>query len=415
MYDQIFGKVYDAHVFGEFGEVNPSVTDSSTFTFMEPETMKELFSHEIEGCFLYSRHWNPTNRNLAKALAIMEDTESAQVTSSGMGAISCALLQLCGAGDEIVSSRTIYGGTYALMKNVLPRFGVKVHFVDIDDLEAVKAKLNQRTKVLYCESLSNPLLEVADIPALSQLAKEAGAVLAVDNTFSPLMFSPARLGADIVIHSLTKFINGASDCVAGAVCGSDALIHQLTDVNSGMCMLLGPVLDSYRSASIWKNLHTLHIRIKRHSENAMFVAKWLSELGLGVHYPGLPDHPHHKRLQRLSNPDFGYGGMLTLDAGDEAAADRLMRRMQEEKAGLLAVSLGYFRTLFSAPSHSTSSEIPEDEQARMGLGPGLIRMSIGLEPHIGELFERIKGCLAEVGLLRKKAIEPRAASSLKGR
>lgn len=392
-------RIYDAHVFGEFGDVNPSVTDSSTFSFLSPKTMEARFSHDIEGCFLYSRHWNPVNKNLARALALLEGTEAAQVTASGMSAISCTLLQLCGSGDEIICERTIYGGTYALMKNVLPRFGIKVHFVAIDDHASIRRLMNEKTKVLFCESLSNPLLEVADIPALAEIAHEKAAKLVVDNTFSPLLLSPHTLGADIVVHSLTKFINGASDCVAGAVCGPAEFIEELTAVNSGMAMLLGPVLDSYRSASIWKNLHTLHLRMAKHSENAQLVAERLQADGYQVIYPGLKDHPSHGLWQQLSHPKLGYGGMLVLNLEDEARANDLMIAMQAEKVGLLAVSLGYFRTLFSAPGHSTSSEIPAEEQAEMGLGGAMIRFSIGLDADAEELYRRLKRSLTKVGLV----------------
>lgn len=168
-------EIQDFLVFGEFGDVNPSICDSSTFTFLNVAKMEEVFEHEIEGCFLYSRHWNPTNRFLSMALARMEAGESAQVLASGMAAISSTLLQLCSSGDEIVSSRTIYGGTYALLANLLPRFGITTRFVDIGDEQAIRNALTTKTRVLYCESVSNPLLEVADIPRLAGLAKQCGA------------------------------------------------------------------------------------------------------------------------------------------------------------------------------------------------------------------------------------------------
>jgi methionine-gamma-lyase len=391
-------RVQDYLVFGEFGDVNPSITDSSTYTFLRPETMSEVFEHEIEGCFLYSRHWNPTNKFLAEALARMEDGEAAQVMASGMGAISSTLAHFCSAGDEIVCERTIYGGTYALLKNLLPRFGVTTRFVDLSDLAAVRAAIGPRSRVLYCESVSNPLLEVSDIPALAALAHEHGMKLVVDNTFSPMILSPLRLGADVVVHSLTKFINGTSDCVAGAAVGTREFVHGLTDINGGPAMLLGPALDSLRAASILKNLHSLHIRMRQHSANAIFLARRLEALGLTVHYPGLDRHPHHALLERLMNPGFGWGGMMTLDVGNHDTAKRLMARMQEEKVGYLAVSLGYFKTLFSSPGHSTSSEIPLEERQAMGISEGLIRFSIGLDSDIARTADTIERCLREVGV-----------------
>jgi len=391
--------IQDFLVFGEFGDVNPSITDSSTYTFMSPDRMEELFDHEIEGCFLYSRHWNPTNKFLSDALARMEDSESAQSKASGMAAISSTIVQICDSGDEIICSRTVYGGTYALFKNFLPRLGIKVHFVDLQDLDAVNSLINERTRVIYCESISNPLLDVSDIPTLAAVSKAHGLKLVVDNTFSPMILSPIRLGADIVVHSLTKYINGTSDCVAGCVCASDEFIHQLTDINSGASMLFGAVLDSTRAASILKNLHSLHLRMRQHSKNAQYLAENLKKLGLKVFYPGLPDHPQYQLMKHLMNDGYGFGGMLALDVGDAPTANRLMTRMQEEKVGYLAVSLGYFKTLFSSPGHSTSSEIPIEERQEMGLSEGLVRFSVGLDNDIELSFERIKRCLVELAIV----------------
>ena len=392
-------RVQDYLVFGEFGDVNPSITDSSTYTFLSPERMAELFEHEIEGCFLYSRHFNPTNKYLASALERMEDGESAQVMASGMGAISTTLMTLCGAGDEIVCGRSIYGGTYALLKNLLPRFGVNTRFVDVCDHDAVRAAMTPRTRVVYCESLSNPLLEVSDLPALAAIAHAGGARLVVDNTFTPMILSPLRHGADVVVHSLTKFVNGTSDCVAGCVVSSHEFIARLNDINAGPSMLLGPVLDSTRAASILKNLHSLHVRLRQHGANALYLASRLEALGYPVHYPGLASHPHHALLARLMNHGYGWGRMMTLDAGNHAAANRLMTLLQRDKVGYLAVSLGYFKMLFTTPGHSTSSEIPLDERAAAGLSDGLIRFSIGLDEDIAQTMNRIEDCLAEANVM----------------
>ena len=391
-------RIQDFLVFGEFGDVNPSITDSSTYTFMNPAKMEEAFEHELEGCFLYSRHWNPTNKFLAAALSRMEDAEAAQVMASGMGAISTTLIALCSSGDEIVCGRNIYGGTYALMKNLLPRFGVTTRFVDMRDHAAVKSAMTPRTRVIFAESISNPLLEVSDMPALSSIAHQHNASLVVDNTFSPMILSPLRLGADVVVHSMTKFINGTSDCVAGCVVSSQDFIAKLNDINSGPSMLLGPVLDSFRAASILKNLHSLHVRMRKHSANALHIAHRLESLGHNVHYPGLPSHPHHALMERLANPGYGWGGMMTLDAGDHDTANRLMQLLQEAKVGYLAVSLGYFKTLFSMPGRSTSSEIPPEERAAAGIGEGLIRFSIGLDADIEHTMTRIERCLERAGV-----------------
>ena len=388
--------IQDLQYFGEFGGVNPSITDSSTYTFLKAGKMEEIFEHEIEGCYLYSRHWNPTNKYLSQAIAQLEGTESASVTGSGMAAITCAILQICNAGDEIVSSRTIYGGTYAFFKNFLPKYNITSKFVDTTNLEQVKQAITSKTKIIYCETISNPMLEVSDIVALSKIAKEKGIKLVVDNTFSPLIFSPAKMGADVVVHSMTKFINGMSDCVSGAICGSKEFIDSLYDVHTGACMLLGPVLDSLRSATILKNLRTLHIRMKQHSANAMYITQKLTADGYKITYPGLEKHPQHQLMKQMMNAEFGFGGLFVINMEDSQKANRLMESMQNSNIGYLAVSLGSYKTLFSAPGGSTSSEIPEEERKSMGLTDGLVRVSIGLDNNIERTYQLISKCLKAV-------------------
>jgi methionine-gamma-lyase len=394
----------DLQYFGEYGGVNPSISDSSTYTFLSAKTMFDTFEGNTEGCYLYSRHSSPSNLYLGEALAALEGTESANVTASGMGAITAVILQLCNAGDHIVSSRTIYGGTYAFMKNFLKKFNIETTFVDITDMDAVAKAITPKTKMIYCESVSNPLLEVADIAALAKISHKNEMPLVVDNTFSPLSIRPASLGADIVIHSLTKFINGTSDCVAGVVCGTTDFCLSLKDVNNGAGMLLGSTLDSQRGASILKNMRTLHIRIQKHSENALFLAEKFEGDGLRVVYPGLPSHPGHLKMKGQMNAQYGFGGLLTIDAGTLENANALMELMQDKKLGYLAVSLGFYKTLFSAPGSSTSSEIPEEEQKEMGLGDGLIRFSIGLDNDIQRTYEQMKECMLKLEILGNKTL-----------
>jgi len=378
--------------FGEFGGVNPSITDSATFTFLGADTMVDTFHGETEGCFLYSRHWNPTNKYLSDALAAMEGTPSAWVTGSGMGAITSAILQLCNSGDHIISSVTTYGGTFAFLKNYLPKFNIDVTFVIPTDLDAIKKAVRPNTKVIYTETISNPLLQISNIPEMSKIAKKAGAKLIVDNTFSPMIVAPYKLGADIVVYSMTKFINGKNDAVAGAICGTEEYINSLIDVNSGTAMLLGPVLDPLRSSSILKNLYTLHIRMKQHSKNAMYLADKFTEDNIKVIYPGLKSNKGHELLKSLMNEDFGFGGLIAIDLETKEKAYDFMEKMQEKGVGYLAVSLGYFKTLFSNSGSSTSSEIPEDIQREMGMSPGLVRFSVGLDNDIARTYEIIKSC-----------------------
>ena len=391
--------IQDLQYFGEFGGVNPSISDSSTYTFLSAKTMFDTFEGNADGCYLYSRHSSPSNLYLGEALAAMEGTETATVTASGMGAITPVIMQLCGAGDHVVSSRTIYGGTYAFLKNFAPKLNIQTTFVDITKIEVVEAAITKNTKVLYCETVSNPLLEVADIKALAELAKKHQLQLVVDNTFSPLSVSPAKLGAHVVIHSLTKFINGSSDTVGGVICGTQEFIDNLRNVNDGACMLLGSTMDSLRAASILKNLRTLHIRMQQHSKNAMFLAEKFESDGIKTVYPGLASHPSHNTFKSMINEQYGFGGMLTIDVGSLDKANALMEMMQEKNLGYLAVSLGFYKTLFSAPGTSTSSEIPEEEQKEMGLSSGLIRFSIGLDADIERTYSIMRQCMEALNIL----------------
>ena len=392
-------KIQDLQYFGEYGGVNPSVSDSSTFTFHSSKKMFDTFEGNADGCYLYARHTTPSSLYLGKALAAMEGTETANVSASGMGSITSVLMQLCTANDHVVSSRTIYGGTYAFLKNFAPKLNINTSFVDITNLESVENAITPKTTVLYCESVSNPLLEVADIPSLAKLAKKYNLKLVIDNTFSPLSISPKELGADIVIHSLTKFINGSSDTVGGVVCGTHEMIDSLRSVIDGAAMLFGATMDSLRASSILKNLRTLHIRIKQHSINAMYLAQKFENDGVKTVYPGLKSHPSHTIFKSMMNTEYGFGGMMTIDAGNLKKANALMELMQKENLGYLAVSLGFYKTLFSAPGSSTSSEIPENEQKEMGLSDGLVRFSVGLDNDIQRTYNKMKDCMQKIGVI----------------
>lgn len=386
------------HYSGEFRGINPSITDSSTYWFDTAQMMAKTFE-ENTGNYLYSRHSSPITGYLDKALATIEGTEGGNVTASGMGAISTTILQLCKAGNHIVSSRTIYGGTYALLKNFLPDFKINTSFVDITKLDKVEEAITSETKVLYCETVSNPLLEIANIPELSKLAKKYNLKLVVDNTFSPLSISPYQLGADIVLHSLTKYINGSGDAIGGVICGTEKFTNGLRDVNTGATMLLGPTMDNQRAASILKNLKTLPLRIKQHSKNALYIAQELEKDNIKVIYPGLKSHRSHELYKEIGNADFGFGGMLTIDAKTKEKAFALMEKLQENNLGYLAVSLGHYHTLFSSPGTGTSSEIPAEERKKMGLTDALVRFSIGLENDIKTYYQDLKTCMKEVGVI----------------
>ena len=380
--------------FCEFGGVCPSVSRSSTFTVMDPNTMPDIF-HGVRGpdkggCFLYSRHFNPTVNVLARYLGAMEGTEFAVCTASGISAIACSLLQICETGSHIISSDTIYGGTHALLGDLIPSMGIETTFVDPCDIQAVENAITTRTKVIFTEVLGNPTLKVADIPTLASLAHDRGIMLVVDNTFTPMIFSPFVLGADVVVYSLTKFINGASDIVGGAICASQEFVSRLMDLHTGRVMLLGPTLDSRAAFDVIQRLPHLAIRMKEHSRRAMAISKNLEEIGAPVAYPGLESSDQHELFTTMMN-GFGYGGMLTIDCKTQERAEDLMRVLQnEERFGFVAVSLGYFDTLLSCSGSSTSSEIPLKDQEKMGLSPGLLRISVG---YTGALEDR----MAQIG------------------
>lgn len=389
--------------FGEHGGVTPSIARSSTFTVMDPETMPEIFGGvrgpEKGGCFLYSRHFNPTVDILARYLSAMEGTEFAVCTSSGMSAISCTLLQLCQHGDHIVASDTIYGGTHALLADLLPQFGITTTFVDPTDPAAFEKAITKQTRVLYTETMGNPTLKITDIPALSKLSKAKQLTLVVDNTFTPMIFSPARLGADVVVYSMTKYINGASDLVAGAICATKELIHRLMDLHTGRVMLLGPTMDPRMAYDIIQRLPHLAIRMREHSRRTLAICSRLDELGVPVTYPGLPSFVQHDLATQLMNKGYGYGGMFTIDCGSRKQADDLLDELQnKEDFGYIAVSLGYFDTLMSCSGSSTSSEISQQEQRKIGLSPGLIRFSIGYTGTLEKRLEQIERAVKKIGL-----------------
>jgi methionine-gamma-lyase len=392
------------HEFGEHGGVNMSVEASTTFTVMDPGTIPEIFEGgkgpDQGGCYLYGRHYNPTVYNLGRQLSAIEGSEAAYCTSSGMGAIAAAILQVCNTGDHVVASTSIYGGTYALLHDFLPaKAGINTTLVDVNDLDAVAAAITPQTRVVYAESFANPTLRVADIPALARIAHDRGAQLIIDNTFSPLLMAPLDWGADIVVHSITKFISGASDIIAGAVCAEEKFVQALMDVQMGPLMLLGPTMDPKVAFEINTRLPHLALRMAEHGRRAGVIARELDALGLDVVYPGLPQHPDHELAKHLCREGYGFGGVLGLDVGSEDTANRLMERLQNGyRFGYMAVSLGYSDTLMSCSGSSTSSELTDADKAAAGIPPGYIRISVGYTGTLEQRLGQLRGALAEVGL-----------------
>jgi methionine-gamma-lyase len=403
-HDPVAALARHRHEFGEHGGVNMSIEASATFTVMAPETMPEIFAGRCgpdrEGCYLYGRHFNPTVFALGGQLAALEGTEAAYCTASGISAIAAVILELCAAGDHVVSSNAIYGGTYALLEEFLPaKTGIETTLVDASNPAAVAAAITPRTRVIYVESLSNPTLRVADIPALARVARAHGLPLVVDNTFSPLVLSPARLGADIVVHSLTKFVSGASDVIAGAVCGPRDFVARLMDLHTGPLMLLGPTMDPTVAFQLSLRLPDLPLRMREHGRRALAYAERLQGRGLEVGYPGLPGHPDFGLMRSLADAQYGGGGVLTVDLGREDRANAFMDQLQNRHGfGYMAVSLGYFDTLMSCSGSSTSSELADDDKAAAGISPGLVRISAGITGSLRQRLAQLDAALDELGV-----------------
>lgn len=401
------------HEFGEHGGVNMSIEASATFTVMEPETMSRMFSGELgpdRDFFIYSRHFNPTVLNLSRQVAALEGTEAAYCTASGMSAISSVLLHLVSSGDNIVASQALYGGTHALLTHFLPRSSnITTTFVDVRDLEKVKAAIVEgRTKVLYFEAVSNPTLAVANIPELCRIAHDKGVKVIVDNTFAPMCLSPARLGADVVIHSISKYISGGADIIAGAICGPASLMNSMMDLHQGPLMLLGPTMNAKVAFELSERIPHLGLRMKEHCHRALVFATRMNKLGLKVIYPGLEDHPDHALLKSQINKEYGYGGILCVDMETEERANKLMNLLQNTtQFGLMAVSLGYYETLMSCSGSSTSSEMNDEEKQLAGISPGLVRMSIGYSGTLEQRWSQLDKALSRLqdsSLLQKISI-----------
>lgn len=411
IFDPIQSMAAVRHEFGEHGGVNMSIENSTTFTVMEPETMAKIFEGKLgpdRDFYLYSRHFNPTVTALSRQLAALEGTEAAYGTASGMAAISSAVLQICSAGDHIVASNRLYGGTHALFTDFLPRVtGISTTFVDITDIDAVKSAIQPgRTRVVYTESVSNPSLVVSDIPKIAEVAHSHGLKFVVDNTFTPVIISPAHHGADVVIHSITKFISGASDIIAGCVCGPPSVVKGMMDLHHGPLMLLGATMNPHVASQISSRLPHLGLRMTEHSRRALYCAQRLERLGLRVLYPGLPTNPQHNLLKGMVNPGYGFGGIFCLDMETRERAHDLMRYLQNgSQFGLMAVSLGFSETLMSCSSVSTSSELTDDEKKASGISDGLVRISIG---YTGQVEQRWAQLLE--ALIALKAVDLTARS-----
>ena len=365
--------VHDAEPFDEeSGSVVTPIYQTTTFAFSKAEEARKAVAGE-SGKYTYTRWGNPTTVRLEKKLASLEGAEDAAFFSSGMAAISTSVLAFVSAGDHAVAIRDLYGGTFELMSKILPRFGVKTTLVDPEDLQAMKDAVRPTTKLVFIETPTNPTLKVVDIAKTAGIAHGVGALLFVDNTFaSPINQRPLELGADLVLHSATKYLNGHADVTAGVVAGDREKMEKISHLRRN----LGGTLDPLASWLVLRGMRTMAIRVRAQNESAMALAEFLSKHRRVkvVHYPGLKGHPQHALAKRQMS---GYGGMMSFELnGSMEDAKRLTERL---KVTLLAASLGGVETLVSQPSIMTHAGMTAAERAKTGIPESLIRLSVGIE------------------------------------
>jgi len=370
------------------GVGGPVVTDicrTSTFTFSSTEEMK-LWAEGKSKAYIYTRYGNPTLAVAEGKIAALEGAEAAVVTSSGMAAISHALLSVLKHGDELISTAQLYGGSYRLMRDVFPDLGITVHRVGMD-LAGIEKLVTPKTKALYVETPTNPTLRLVDIAKAVAFAKKHQLVSIIDNTFAtPVLQNPLALGYDMVVHSATKALAGHSDLIAGVVAGSKQYLERVRH----MVIYLGGSMDPGAAFLLIRGIKTLGVRVERQCKNAMAVAEFLEKHPkvARVHYPGLPSHPDHK-LAKKQMRDFGSMLAFDLKGGLPAARDFCDR----VKLFLLAASLGGVESLVILPIYSSHYNMSEDELRSAGVSPGTVRVSIGLEDS-GDLVADLQQALA---------------------
>lgn len=355
------------------GEQSEPIFVSSSFVFKNAAQAAARFAGEEPGN-IYSRFTNPTVRTFEERLAALEGGERCVATASGMGAILSTCMGLLGAGDHIVSSRSIFGTTVSLLNAILPRFGLETSFVPLTDYDAWEGAIRTQTKFLFLETPSNPLTEIADIRRLVDLAHAKGCLLVVDNCFcTPALQQPLAMGADIIIHSATKYLDGQGRCMGGAVVGSEELLGEKI---FGFLRTAGPAMSPFNAWVFLKGLETLHLRMRAHSANAFKLAEWLEQQSqiARVYYPGLASHPQHVLAGRQQS---GYGGIVSFELnGGRDAAWRVIDATQ-----LLSITanLGDTKTTIVHPATTTHWRLTPEERAEAGVTEGLIRISVGLE------------------------------------
>ncbi|MEY4192655.1 MAG: hypothetical protein RJA00_886 [Bacteroidota bacterium] len=367
--------------------------DPTTGAIMTPIFQTSTYVQAAPGDhkgYEYARTQNPTRDVLQKNLAALEGTKHGLCFSTGMGAVD-ACAKLLSPGDEVVSTNDLYGGTYRLFTKIFAQYGIKFHFVDMSDEAAVRAVMNEKTKMIWVETPTNPLLRIIDIALMIQIGHEYNSIVVVDNTFaSPYLQNPAKMGADIVMHSATKYINGHSDVVMGVLCtSSDELRDRLAFIQNSCGATPGP-MDCFLTL---RGIKTLHIRMQRHCENGAKVAHWLkSHPKVGeVYWPGFESHPNHA-VAKKQMKDFG--GMISFTLKDDAI-EKALTFLKSTQLFALAESLGGVESLVGHPATMTHASIPKAEREANGLKDSLIRLSVGIE-HVDDLIADLETALAKV-------------------
>ncbi|WP_062108527.1 trans-sulfuration enzyme family protein [Bacillus niameyensis] len=371
--------------------VSQPIVPAVAYAFPDAESAAAVVSGETPGVY-YGRYGNPTVATLEEKMADLENGEAALGVSSGMAAISCAILAFCQSGDHLLVTKDVYGGTYSFLTSLAPRFGIQFDFVDCTDLNEVRRGIKANTKAIYLETPSNPLLTVLDIKAIAQIGKENDLPLIVDNTFmTAYLQKPLELGADVVVHSATKYLNGHGDVVAGFLVGRQEWIHFVRKKIMGD---LGQNLNAWEAFLILRGLKTLGVRLRQHCNSAQKVAEFLESHPAieRTYYPGLPSHPQYALAQRQMN---GNGAIISFEVrGGFEAGKQFINSL---KLAMISFSLGDPETLIQHPASMTHYSIPAEERAKFGITDGLLRLSIGLEDP-EDIIEDLEQALKKVAV-----------------
>jgi len=370
------------------GAISPPIYQTSTFAFRDADHGARLFKQEEDG-YIYTRLGNPTIDLLAGKIALLESAEAGLIFASGMAAIFSVIVSLLKSGDHIVSDDTIYGGSFALFKNNLPRLGIEVTFTDTSDVDKLTAAIKGNTKLVFIETPANPTLKIIDIGRSAEAIHKRGIPLCVDNTFAtPYLQRPVESGADIVVHSATKYFGGHGDIIGGVAVGKNEFIKELWMRTKDV----GASISPFDAWLVLRGLKTLAVRMDRHCRNAGEIAEYLGEHEKieRVYYPGLPDHPGHDLAKKQMSQ---FGGMLGFDVKGGKEAGKIL--MDSVKLCILAVSLGDVDTLIEHPASMTHASYSDEELRDCGINPGYVRLSVGLE-HVNDIIEDLEQALTKI-------------------